>query len=87
MSSETNTIAAVGGADPRPAGSAAGLIAAVAAGHCAVAGFVTGGVVAFAAVVALMRFQNSARRQIRQHPYFDCLRVAVPQAGNKARAR
>ena len=76
MSSETNTIAAVGGADPRPAGSAAGLIAAVAAGHCAVAGFVTGGVVAGAAVMTLMRVQNAAWEQIRQHPYFDCQQVA-----------
>jgi len=60
------------------AGSAAGLIAAVAAGHSAVAGFVTGGAVSLAAVLALMRVQNSAWRQIRQHPYFDCLRAAAP---------
>jgi len=60
------------------AGSAAGLIAAVAAGHSAVAGFVTGGAVSLAAVLALMRVQNSAWRQIRQHPYFDCQRAAVP---------
>ena len=69
------------------AGSAAGLIAAVAAGHSAVAGFVIGGVVALATVVALMRFQNSAWRQIRQHPYFDCQRVAVPQAGSEQHSR
>ena len=60
------------------AGSAAGLIAAAAAGHSAVAGFVTGGVVSVAAVAALMRVQNSAWRQIRQHPYFDCQRAAAP---------
>jgi len=60
------------------AGSAAGLIAAVAAGHSAVAGFVTGGAVSLAAVLALMRVQNSAWRQIRQHPYFDCQRAAAP---------
>ena len=60
------------------AGSAAGLIAAVVADHSAVAGFVTGGVVAVAAVVALMRFQSSAWRQIGQHPYFDCQQVRVP---------
>src|SRR5215468_3143026 len=64
------------------AGSAAGLIAAAAAGHCAVAGFVTGGVVTFAAVVALMHVQNSAWRQVRQHPYFDCQQLAVPSAGS-----
>src|SRR6516165_3943120 len=63
------------------AGSAAGLIAAVAAGHCAVAGFVTGGVVAVAAVVALMHFQHSAWTQICHHPYFDCQQLAVPPAG------
>ncbi len=57
-------------------GSAAGLAAAAAAGHSAVAGFVTGGVVAAATVVALVRFQNSAWRQIRQHPFFDCQRTA-----------
>jgi len=65
------------------AGSAAGLIAAVAAGHSAVAGFATGGVVAVAAVVAVMRVQRSAWRQIRQHPYFDCQRAAVPPVGSE----
>jgi len=64
-------------------GSAAGLIAAVAAGHSAVAGFATGGVVAVAAVVAVMRVQRSAWRQIRQHPYFDCQRAAVPPVGSE----
>ena len=61
------------------AGSAGGLIAAAAAGHFAAPGFVTGGVVALATVVALMRVQKSAWRQIRQHPYFDCPKAAVPQ--------
>src|SRR6516162_5858150 len=42
------------------AGSAAGLIAAVAAGHSGVVGFVVGGVVAVAVLVALMSFQSSA---------------------------
>jgi hypothetical protein len=54
------------------AGSAAGLIAAEAAGHSAVDGFVTGGVVALAALLVLMRVQSSAWRRARQHPYFDC---------------
>ena len=63
-----------------PISSTAGPIAAVAAGHSAVAGFVTGGVVAVAAVAALMRVQRSAWRQIRQHPYFGCQRAAVPPA-------
>jgi hypothetical protein len=64
------------------AGSTSGLVA-VAAGHSAVAGFVTAGVVAAATLVALVRFQNSAWRQIGQHPYFDCQRVGVPQAGSE----
>jgi hypothetical protein len=62
-------------------GSAVGLIVVVATAHSAVAAFVTGGVVALGAVVALMRYQNSAWRQIRQHPYFDCRQVGVPPAG------
>jgi len=53
-----------------PISSTAGPIAAVAAGHSAVAGFVTGGAVALAVLLVLMRWQNSAWRQIRQHPYF-----------------
>jgi len=40
-------------------GSAAGLLATIAADHSAVAGFVTGGVVGTAALVALMWFQLS----------------------------
>jgi hypothetical protein len=62
------------------AGSAAGLIAAGAADHSAVAGFITAGVVALATGAALMRFQSSAWRQICQHPYFACQRAAAPQA-------
>jgi len=64
-------------------GSAAGLIAALAAGHSAVAGFTTGGVVAVAAVVAVIRVQRSAWRQIRQHPYFDSEQPPVPPAGSE----
>ena len=41
-------------------GSAAGLLAAIAAGHSAVAGFVTGGVVGVVVLMALMWFQYSA---------------------------
>jgi len=65
------------------AGSAAGLIAAVAAGHSAVAGFAAGGVVAVAAVAAVVRVQRSAWRQIRQHLYFDSEQAAVPPAGSE----
>jgi hypothetical protein len=65
------------------AGSAAGLLAAAEAGHSAVAGFVTGAILVLAAMVVLMRFQNSAWRQIRQHPYFDCLAVGVPPADSE----
>jgi len=64
-------------------GSAAGLIATVAAGHSAVAGFTVGGVVAVAAVAAVIRVQRSAWRQIRQHPYFDCQQATVPPAGSE----
>src|SRR5215467_1404710 len=65
------------------AGSAAGLIAAVAAGHSAAAGFATGGVVAVAAVAAVIGVQRSAWRQVRQHPYFDSQQEAVPPAGSQ----
>ncbi len=68
-------------------GSAAGLIAAVAAGHSAVAGFVTGGVVALAILVALMRFQNSAWEQIHQHRFFDDQQGAAPQASPEEHSR
>jgi hypothetical protein len=44
-------------------GSAAGLLAAISAGHYAVAGFVTGGVAGAAVLVALMRYQYLAWRQ------------------------
>ena len=53
------------------AGSAAGLIAAVAVGRSVTAGFVTGGVVAVAIVVVLMHLQDSAWGQTRQHRFFD----------------
>ena len=41
-------------------GSAAGLLAAVVAGHSGVAGFVTGGVAGLAVLAALMRIQTAA---------------------------
>jgi hypothetical protein len=44
-------------------GSATGLLATIVAGHSAVAGFVTGGVVSVAVLVALMWFQYSALRR------------------------
>jgi hypothetical protein len=44
-------------------GSDAGLLATIAAGHSAVAGFVTGGVVGVAVLMALMWFQYSAWAQ------------------------
>jgi predicted anti-sigma-YlaC factor YlaD len=65
------------------AGSAAGLIAAVAAGHSAVTGFATGGIVAVAAAVAVVRVQHSAWRQIRQHPYFDPQQASAPPASSE----
>jgi len=65
------------------AGSAAGLIAALTAGHSAAAGFATGGVVAVAAVAAVIRVQRSAWKQVRQHPYFDSQQEAVPPAGSE----
>jgi hypothetical protein len=52
-------------------GSAAGLLAAIAAGHSAVAGFVTGGVVGVAVLVALMWFQLSAWVQAHQQRLFE----------------
>ena len=61
-------------------GSAAGLLATVAAGHSGLAGFVTGAVVGVAALLALMRFQNSAWEQIRQRQLFDG-EQARPAAG------
>jgi hypothetical protein len=53
------------------AGSAAGLLAAVAAGHSGIAGFVTGGVVGVATLVALMQFQASAWGRLRRRRLFD----------------
>jgi hypothetical protein len=52
-------------------GSAAGLLATIAAGHSAVAGFVTGGVVSVAVLVALMWFQYSAFAQAHQLRLFE----------------
>ena len=52
-------------------GSAAGLLATIAAGHSAVAGFVTGGVVSIAVLVALMWFQYSAFAQAHQLRLFE----------------
>ena len=52
-------------------GSAAGLLATIVAGHSAVAGFVTGGVVGVAVLVALMWFQLSAWVQAHQQRLFD----------------
>jgi hypothetical protein len=52
-------------------GSTAGLLAAIAAGHPAVAGFVTGGVVSVAVLVALMWFQYSAFAQAHQLRFFE----------------
>jgi hypothetical protein len=61
------------------AGSAAGLIAAVAADHSPAAGFITGGAVAVVILVVLMRSQHSAWRQIHQ-PWFLDGEEAPPQA-------
>ena len=52
-------------------GSAAGLLATIAASHPAVAGFVTGGVVGAAALVALMWFQFSAWVHAHQQRLFE----------------
>ena len=52
-------------------GSAAGLLATIAASHSAVAGFVTGAVVGAAAVVALMWFQYSAWAQAHRQRLFE----------------
>src|SRR5215469_15010057 len=68
------------------AGSAAGLIAAVAADHSAMVGFATGGVVAVATAVALMRWQHSAWTQVCRHRYFNGHRAAVPPAGSNSAA-
>jgi hypothetical protein len=52
-------------------GSAAGLLATVAAGHSAVAGFLTGGMVGVAVLVALMWFQLSAWVQAHRQRLFE----------------
>lgn len=62
-------------------GSAAGLVAAVASGHSAVAGFVTGGVVALAILVVLMRLQSSSWKQAHPPWFLDGQRATAPPAG------
>ena len=52
-------------------GSDAGLLATIAAGHSAVAGFVTGGVVGAAVLMALMWFESSAWAQSHQLLLFE----------------
>ena len=52
-------------------GSAAGLLATIAASHSALAGFVTGGVVGAAVFVALMWYQLSAWVQAHQQRLFE----------------
>lgn len=52
-------------------GSDAGLLATIAAGHSAVAGFVTGGVVGVAVLISLMWFQYSAWAQGHQLRLFE----------------
>jgi len=52
------------------AGSAAGLLAAIIDGHSGTAGFVAGGIVGAAILVALMEVQRQAWQQIRQHHFF-----------------
>jgi hypothetical protein len=51
-------------------GAAAGMLAAIAAGHSGIAGFVTGGVVGVAILAALTWFQRSAWEQVRQARLF-----------------
>ena len=52
-------------------GSSAALLATITAGHSAVAGFVTGGVVGAAVLVALMWFQLSAWAHGHQQRLFE----------------
>jgi hypothetical protein len=52
-------------------GAAAGLLATVASGHSAVAGFVTGGVVGVAVQMALMWYQSSAWGKAHQLRLFE----------------
>jgi hypothetical protein len=66
------------------AGSAAGLIAAAATTHSAVAGFVTGGVVTAGLLTVLMRVQRSAwKQQIDQPSMFSGRPEPIPQAGRE----
>jgi hypothetical protein len=52
------------------AGSAAGLLAALADGHSEVAGFVTGAIAGVAVLAALMELQREAWQRIRMHHFF-----------------
>jgi hypothetical protein len=52
------------------AGSAVGLLTALADGHSGVAGFVAGAIVGVAILAALMEFQREAWQRIRQHHFF-----------------
>jgi hypothetical protein len=62
-------------------GSDAGLLATIAAGHSAVAGFVTGGVVGVAVLMALMWFQYSTWARGHQLRLFEDEQER-PDAGN-----
>jgi hypothetical protein len=53
------------------AGSAVGLLAAIAANHSAVAGYVAGAVAALATLAVLMHVQSVAWKQIAQRPFFE----------------
>ena len=53
------------------AGSAVGLLAAIAANHSAVAGFVAGGISALAILLVLMHVQSLAWKRIAQHRFFE----------------
>jgi hypothetical protein len=52
------------------AGSAAGLLAAIADGHSGAVGFITGAIVGVAVLAALMELQREAWQRIRQHHFF-----------------
>jgi fatty acid desaturase len=65
------------------AGSAAGLLATIAAGHSAVAGFVTGAVVGVAALLALMWLQYVTWSQASREQLFDDEREQPEAASEK----
>jgi hypothetical protein len=52
------------------AGSAAGLLTAIAANHSAVAGFVAGGIASLATLFTLMHVQSVAWKQVARHDFF-----------------